>query len=68
MARGLLLEDLENVGGLFGVMGQADYPGSVFNQEQIMDAPRKEDVRSLIVSATGGVSGGPPWPESCGRS
>ena len=40
-----------NVGGLFNVTGQSDYPRSVVNLEQIMDAPSNEDVRTLVESA-----------------
>ena len=46
------LEDSGNVAGLHDVTRQSDYPRSVLNLEQIMDAPSKEDVRSLIVSAS----------------
>ena len=46
-----ILQDLGNVAGLFDVTGQSDYPRSVVNLEQIMDARRNEDVRSLVESA-----------------
>ena len=45
-----LLEDLGNVAGLFDVTGQSDYPRSVVNLDQIMDALSNEDVRTLVES------------------
>ena len=45
------LEDLGIVAGLFDVTGQSDYPRSVVNLEQIMDARSDEDVRNLVESA-----------------
>ena len=40
-------EDLGNVAGLFDVTGQSDYPRSVVNLEQVMDAP-SDDIRTLV--------------------
>ena len=41
----LILEDLGGAAGLYEVTGLADYPRSVVNLKQIMDAPSDEDVR-----------------------
>ena len=47
----LILEDLGNVAGLYDVTGQSDYPRSVVNLEQIMDAWSDDDIRTLVLSA-----------------
>ena len=39
-----ILEDLGNVAGLFDVAVQSDYPRSIVNLSQIMDASSNEDV------------------------
>ena len=49
----LMLEGLGSVAGLYDVTGQSDYPRNVVNLEQIMDALRNEDVRTLVESARG---------------
>ena len=37
--------------GLFDVTGQSDYPRSVVNLDQIMDAPSEDDIPTLVESS-----------------
>ena len=52
---GLILEGLGNVAGLFDVTGESDFPRSVVDLGQIMDAPSNEDVRALVECARDGA-------------